>query len=349
MGDLISIIVPVYNTEKYLEKCIESIIRQTYSHLEIILVDDGSTDGSAKICDEYAQKERRIRVIHKENGGLSDARNTGIKHATGSLIGFVDSDDYIAPHMYQILYENLKKYQADIAICGIQEVDEKGQFLNSFHKPDEKENRVLNTEEALYLLIEGKDIQTNAYDKLYKAELFTNIQYPQGKNVEDLATTYRLLDKANCIVKTNQIVYYYVQRKNSIIHSINCDLLIDWIDVGIQRYYDLWGRSDILNDILIIDRLCYISNSFKLFYQFQMTDEKLVKKLEKEYTFYQQYYKAYRKSLKIYIKRNVRTIKAGRLQFELGLLNKSKKIFQIYSCLLYILKKKGLNQNERTH
>ena len=117
MKELISIIVPVYNVEQYLDDCLISIINQTYKNIEIILIDDGSTDKSGKICDEYAKKDSRIIVIHKENGGVSSARNAGLRIAKGAYIGFVDPDDWIAEDMYEVLYSNAKKYDADVSVC----------------------------------------------------------------------------------------------------------------------------------------------------------------------------------------------------------------------------------------
>lgn len=120
----ISIIVPVYNVEKYLEKCVRSILAQTFTDFELILVDDGSPDSSGAMCDQFAEQDQRVKVIHKENGGLSDARNAGIEIATGEYLGFVDSDDYIADDMYELLYTNIVKEDADLSICGIYDVYE---------------------------------------------------------------------------------------------------------------------------------------------------------------------------------------------------------------------------------
>ena len=131
MENLISVIVPVYNIEAYLRKCIDSILAQTYTNLEIILVDDGSTDNSGEICNEYAAKDARIRVIHKGNGGLSSARNTGIDIATGKYIGFVDSDDYLAPDMYEKLLGAIVNNHADISVCNVHHVDENEELISS--------------------------------------------------------------------------------------------------------------------------------------------------------------------------------------------------------------------------
>ena len=336
--DLISIIVPIYNVEQYLEKCIESILNQTYQNLEIILVEDGSSDRCGKICDEYAQKDKRIKVIHKENGGLSDARNVGIKSATGTLIGFVDSDDYIAENMYEMLYNDLKKYDADIAICDFQKVAENENILADLIPQKEEAVRILDKKDALYLLIEGNEIKTAAWNKLYKTCLFIDIEYPKGRVIEDRATTYRLFDKANTIVMNKKVGYFYVQREESIYHQVNPILLTDWIQANNERYEDLSRNYPELNNVLILDRLILISNCIKLFYEYHMKELKLMEILKEEYIFYKKYYKEYQKELKKYIHKNFSKQERLKLRFEFVLLYFSKKLFKIYSFLLIILK-----------
>ncbi len=214
--ELITVIVPVYNVEKYLSRCVDSIINQTYSNLEIFLVDDGSPDKCGKICDDYAKKDQRIKVIHKQNGGLSDARNVALDVATGSYITFVDSDDYIALDMIENLYNDLKKYDAEIATCSYQsfyeKIENKGQVEN-------KKTMVYNNEEALEDMLYQKSCTTSAWGKLYKKELFNKIRYPKGKICEDLDTTYLLFSKANKITISENKKYFYLQRKDSIINS----------------------------------------------------------------------------------------------------------------------------------
>ncbi len=214
--DKISIVVPVYNVESYLKKCLDSIINQTYKNLEIILVDDGSTDNSVDICDEYAKRDNRIKVIHKKNGGLSDARNTGIEIATGNYIGFVDSDDWIDENMYKLLYNNLIKEHADISCCNRYFV-----YINSIKKYGNANNyyRVMNSERAIELMCTMGYMGMSAYTKLYKKEVFKDIRYPKGKVNEDIYTTYKLVDKASRIVYDSTPMYYYRQRKGSITNS----------------------------------------------------------------------------------------------------------------------------------
>ena len=213
--DKISIVVPIYNVEKYLNQCIESIINQTYKNLEIILVNDGSSDNSGKICDEYEKQDERIIVIHKENGGLSDARNAGIEIATGKYIGFVDSDDYIEEDMYELLYNNMIKENTEISCCN--------RFLLYANKKEiygeKKYYAVMDSQEAIELSCKIGYIGISAYTKLYKRDLFSNIRYPKGKISEDMYTTYKLFDKANKIVYDSTPKYYYRQRKGSITNS----------------------------------------------------------------------------------------------------------------------------------
>lgn len=228
---LISIIVPVYKVEKYLNKCVKSIINQTYSNLEIILVDDGSPDNCGKMCDDYAKKDKRIKVIHKKNGGLSDARNKGIEIATGDYIGFVDSDDWINPDMYKILYELLIKYNADISCCNLVRTVED-------IKIEEKkiEVKTFSKEEYLkkYFKINSQDCVYYAWNKLYKKSIIDKEQYPVGLTSEDVVGTYKALLKTEKIVETNRVLYYYRYNPNSITGKFSdkdFDLLKIWDEV----------------------------------------------------------------------------------------------------------------------
>ena len=216
-NELVSIIVPAYNVEKYIKKCINSLINQTYKNIEIILVDDGSTDGTGKICDLFSKKDKRIKVIHKENGGLSDARNCGIDIATGNYILLVDSDDYVDLEIVEFLYNNLKENNADISTCLPKKFKEND---NDSLKDDKKNtNAILKKEDALENLFYLKNLTVSAWGKLYKKELFKNIRYPKGKLYEDLPTTYRLFAKSNIISTNSKKMYYYLIRKGSIMNS----------------------------------------------------------------------------------------------------------------------------------
>ncbi|WP_100486944.1 glycosyltransferase family 2 protein [Sporolactobacillus pectinivorans] len=212
----ISVIVPVYNVEHYLQRCIRSVLAQSFISLEIILVDDGSTDHSGRICDLYRKRDDRIRVIHKENGGLSDARNMGVRAATGKYIGFVDSDDFIDRDMYYWLYRTLIENTADIAEAG---------FLKAYSDVAEKENNetgrvtVYSGRQAAVSGIVNHRCTTYAWNKLYKRELWDTFSFPKGKLFEDEFTTYKVFHACTRVAVIDRKLYYYFQRKTSIAHA----------------------------------------------------------------------------------------------------------------------------------
>ena len=214
-NEIISIVVPVYNVEKYLPECIDSLISQTYSNIEIILVNDGSTDNSGEICDNYSKIDNRIKVIHKENGGLSDARNEGLKNISGKLIMFIDSDDYIDRNLVETLYKNLIKEQADISISAY------SILLKNKTKDICTSNTylTLNNKESIDYMYRLKYYSPMISSKLFRIELFDNIYFPVGKLCEDQYTLYKLLYKAQKVVFDSNAKYYYRQRKSSIINS----------------------------------------------------------------------------------------------------------------------------------
>lgn len=231
-NDLISIIIPVYKVEEYLEKCIESVLKQTYTNLQIILVDDGSPDNCGKICDEYAKKDPRIEVIHKVNGGLSDARNVGIAQAKGKYIGFVDSDDYIKEDMYEILINLIKEYDADVSICNLYDVIDGKEYIRNNENGIQEYGRL----EILKEVLLDKNIQSYAWNKLYKKELFDEIKYPIGKKYEDIGTTFYVFEKCNKIVVTSKPEYYYLKRSDSLVNNVTESTVLDYTDIIIQRY-----------------------------------------------------------------------------------------------------------------
>ncbi|WP_244834586.1 glycosyltransferase [Clostridium sp. BJN0001] len=226
---LISIIVPVYNVEKYLEKCVNSLINQTYKNIEIILVDDGSKDSSGEICEKLSQKDSRIFVVHKKNGGLSSARNEGLKYAEGSYIGFVDSDDWLSPNMYETLYDILIKNDADISYCKFFKTSNETSEI-----PKENENKisVFNNKEGMNNFYTDLSVYTIvAWNKLYKRELFLDVRYPEGKIHEDEGTTYKLFYKAEKTVYIDKAFYYYRVNPESITNSKFSKKNLDIIDV----------------------------------------------------------------------------------------------------------------------
>ena len=214
MDKLISVIVPIYNVEKYLVKCIESIINQTYSNLEIILVDDGSPDNCHIICDEYAKKDSRIKVIHKKNGGLSDARNAGLDIATGEYISFIDSDDWIYKDMYTDLIDLIKTYDADISGCSVYKFYENDKFNLDYDK--EFNVKIYSNEEALRSLIREEEIKQTVWNKIYKRNIIDDIKFEVGKIHEDEYWTYQVIGNSKRVVHIDKPMYYYLQRENSI-------------------------------------------------------------------------------------------------------------------------------------
>lgn len=209
---LISIIIPIYKVEQYLRRCLDSVVNQTYANLDIILVDDGSPDNCPQICDDYAAKDNRITVIHKKNGGLSDARNAGLDICKGKFISFVDSDDWIDTNYVKVLFDLLTETNTDIAIANFFKTDstKKAPAFPIHHK-------TLNPTEAIICCTQRN---TPAFaiscSKLYKKELFNNLRFPVGKYHEDEFTTYLLFYKSTSIAYTSQILYYYYSRETSI-------------------------------------------------------------------------------------------------------------------------------------
>lgn len=213
MNEVITVVVPVYRVEKFLKRCIDSILSQSYTNLDIVLVDDGSDDKCPEICDSYAEKDKRIRVIHKENGGLSDARNAGIEVAKGKLITFVDSDDSIDSDYVKQLYETIIREKADISICGYTVFYDNGRTVcNSSNK-----KMTLNPKETLEKMLYQEDFNVSTWAKLYKTELFSGIRFPKGENYEDSSTTYRLVMKSNKIACNMKSQYKYMIRSDSIL------------------------------------------------------------------------------------------------------------------------------------
>ena len=210
----LSIIVPVYKVEPYIHKCVDSILNQHFTDFELILVDDGSPDNCGKICDEYALKDERVRVIHKENGGLSDARNAGIDAAQGEIIGFIDSDDYIESNMYEELIKCLDENECDI-VSGDTYVERDG---NKRFKGRYQENHIFNGEQAICEILKVH-MDNSAWNKVYKRSVIGDIRYPKGRIYEDVATTYKFVANAKRVAYICKPYYHYIKRKGSIVAS----------------------------------------------------------------------------------------------------------------------------------
>ena len=211
----LSIIVPVYNSSKYLNKCLDSILSQTFKDYEVLLINDGSTDDSAKILEKYVLIDSRIKVFHKENSGAAQARNFGIEKARGKYIGFVDSDDYIEKDMYELLYNLITKYKTDISICGLTHVYDK-KFINPYPFHEEKKISGL---EALKIALIGDKFSVNVYNKLYNKNLFEDIKFPNIKFAEDGYVLPRILYKCKSVAFNTDSKYYWVHHLGSVTSS----------------------------------------------------------------------------------------------------------------------------------
>ena len=244
MNKLISIIVPIYNVELYLKRCIDSILNQTYTNSEIILVDDGSLDNCPQICDDYEKKDSRIKVIHKENGGLSEARNVGLKMASGDYISFIDSDDYIDNTMYEKMINKLLEYNADIVECGTNYVYD-NQVVKYKGANIEKE---CNAENALKGLILGDSFQQTVWNKIYKKNIIQDILFEKGKINEEDIWTYIVFSRCNKLVSITEPLYFYIQRANSIMGQNYSIKRLDGVEARYRRlifiknnYYSLYN------------------------------------------------------------------------------------------------------------
>ena len=210
MKNKVSVIVPVYNVEKYLDRCLNSLIAQSYSNIEIIIVNDGSTDGSKEVCEKYSGIDPRIKLLSQHNQGLSQARNTAMKHMKGDYIVFVDSDDYVENTYIEDLYNALVKDNADISVCG---------FYNQFNDKtieSRTESRILNKTEAVRLLVEDIGMPSYVWNKLYKRELWEGILFPVGKKFEDIYVMHKVFLRAQVVSVIDKPLYHYMRRGDSI-------------------------------------------------------------------------------------------------------------------------------------
>ena len=234
MVPLITFIIPVYNVEKYLPKCIDSVLAQSYGNIEVILVDDGSNDGSEGICDSYANIDKRVQVIHIENGGVSSARNMGLRFAQGSYIAFIDSDDYVSPFMAEKLYSAMQNNNSDLAMCFFSYTDEDGNITDNF--VDNTRIGEYETDELLRMLASGWTFGILVWNKLFKKSIFDEgIRFVEGKTAEDELISHHLLSKVKKAVIIPDILCFYRQRKGSITNSTFSKKNLDSIDALIDR------------------------------------------------------------------------------------------------------------------
>jgi glycosyltransferase involved in cell wall biosynthesis len=262
MQPLLSIIVPIYNVEQYLDRCIQSILNQTYQNLEIILVDDGATDCSGAIADSYAAKDKRIKVFHKENGGLSDARNYGLEHVTGDYILFIDSDDFIVNIMCERLITVASSNNADIVSCNYYIY--RGDDDISIHTMSVQDDKRTFTgiDMLRYYLLKTEPFDLNVvWNKIFKLDLFNGVEpvrFPKGRVQEDNFTIFRLFLNANSIVTVNEPLYYYVQRAGSIMANFTRRFMIDTIESHMYMSDYLMNHcSSVKNELQL-----YLLNSY---------------------------------------------------------------------------------------
>lgn len=294
--ELISVIVPVYKVEKYLDKCIQSIVEQTYQNLEIILVDDGSPDICPGICDEWGMKDSRIKVIHKENGGLSSARNAGMAVAKGEYIGFVDSDDYIENNMYEKLYTIIKTEEADLAICNFDIVTERGELIeNGLLIKDEVFSGKVGLEK---LMQERGWYYVTAWNKLYSRKIVEEMKFPVGKIHEDEFFVHRVFGKCSKIVSISQGLYKYVQRQGSIMNATKGIKKLDVIEAFCDRimFYKEHNMEEIALNFLPVLKQTYVDKRLDLFGVYTRKKRLRIKEIDK--LFYKVYF-SYKKDASI--------------------------------------------------
>lgn len=249
---LISVVVPVYNVEKYLNRCIDSILIQTYDNIEILLIDDGSTDGSAQICDKYIKKDKRVKVFHKKNGGLSDARNVGIDISNGKYIMFIDSDDSVEKDIIEYLYKLIIKFNTKMSVCSHNIIFNNGEKIK---KLGSKKEELLTDKECIKRMLYHKDIDTSAWAKLYSRELFYDIRYPKGFLFEDIGTTYKFFLKSKFIACGYFGKYNYFVRKNSIVTETFSEKKLDLLKMTDMMGNDVLENFPDLNKAVLRRRV----------------------------------------------------------------------------------------------
>lgn len=257
---LVSVIVPVYNVEKYLDRCVNSLVNQTYRNLEIILVDDGSTDGCPEICDNWARRDDRVVVRHIKNSSLGGARNAGIDCAHGQYLSFVDSDDFVDETFIQVLYDTLVSTNCKLSVIGFQRFFDENKV--AVDRTRQWDIRLYTTEEALACLFTGgEQFSDYSWNKMYQRELFASIRYPVRKRCEDVGTTFLLVDQCDRVAYYPAPLYFYRQRADSIMHNWDERLELDFFEMASKRHRYLKAKHPGLRT----DSLSYFSNIFNCF------------------------------------------------------------------------------------
>lgn len=281
----ISIIVPVYNCEKYISNCINSILEQSFKDFELILVDDGSSDRSFEICESFAKKDNRVRAIHQPNSGVSRARNRGLDEAKGEYIGFVDGDDCVDKEMYKRLYKNLADNNADISICGIVNYFLKKNGITEKVRQSQVDGFwIFSGEQALKEALQSRLYSVNPVNKLFKKELFDKLRYPEGKISEDAFLIPVVISKAGKVVYDSKPMYYYLRRENSITTSNFSDRDWDVVEAyknhlnmvsekfpnlkKVAKFRYLWSYTYVIDKIMLSENFENYLRDFKKAFDF---------------------------------------------------------------------------------
>ncbi len=257
MKDLISVIIPVYNIEKYIAQCIESVQKQTYQNIEILVVNDGSPDRSAEIAEQYAINDKRIHIINKVNGGLSDARNIGIEQAKGKYIILVDGDDYVDSYMIEKMYNAMQESDSDLCICSVNVVDENHQMLEEDRQATIQAG-IYTKEQMLQKIITLPNwFYVVAWNKLYRREIFDKVKYPKGKVHEDEFVIHHIFENSSKIICIEDKLYYYVQREQSIMHNKFNIKHMDMVEAFLERIVFLLNLNNIDGACNMLKRVRY--------------------------------------------------------------------------------------------
>lgn len=286
----VSIIIPVYNTEHSIRTCLDSVVGQTYHNLEIILIDDGSTDESGYICDEYAIKDSRIKAIHKEHAGVAIARNVGLMLASGEWIAWVDSDDWIEADMFEYLVDAALKYDADLAICGLCEHYKEKRFPKGASKC-----MVLDAEQALEMLLEDREIHNYPCDKIAKRSLYDDVQFPERHNYEDLAVMAQIFGLSKRIVCLPEEKYHYMLHQNGIIGNMSLKNKLDNFFAAKFRLQHMAVSWPQFENRLVAECVAAATRVWSVYYANPMAERKKVKQQLREVsTFCREHYRSTR-------------------------------------------------------
>lgn len=283
LDEKITVIIPVYNVEQFLARCIDSIRNQSYKNLEILLIDDGSTDKSAKICDEYAEIDERIRVIHQENKGIASVRNLGVSQATGNYIFWIDSDDYVSGEIIFVLYSNLKRYHADMSICEFKKGNEIDYVFSQNNTDTCIEFTAQYAHEMLYKNNHTAFVIAASWAKLIKKELYEGLVYPEGKLFEDIYMSHYLIQRCSKIIYIDKVLYYYYQWPDSILGKTLRIEKLDYLDAFKDRisFYQNLNNAKLLE----MARIQYLHSLIWEYSRVKniLHNKELMKKIKREY------------------------------------------------------------------